>query len=102
MTSCCATSGSTSGLSSASASGGSGGSAGCAAKAMNPASAMRTRVGTVRVPSTGMAVNRASARRNGHSSGASHCSSCASVKVSMGRGARQPTAPGMPMSTARR
>ena len=61
------------------------GSAGWAATVMKPASAMRTRMGTLRRLKMGRALNTASTRMNGHTSGASQALSCASVKVITGR-----------------
>ena len=81
ISTCCTTSSSAAGESSGTL--GISGSVACAATVMKKASATRTRIGTMRWPSTGSDVNSASARRNGHSSGVIHASSCASVKVSM-------------------
>jgi hypothetical protein len=47
--------------------------------AMSAARATRTRIGTVRVPSTGSDENSASTRRKGHSSGVIQARSWASV-----------------------
>ena len=82
ITTCCTTSSTAVGESSATcAAGPSDGSDGCAASATKAASAMRTRVGTPRWPSTGSAVNSASARRKGHSSGVIQASAWASEKL---------------------
>ena len=62
-----------------------GGSEGCTANAMRNESATRTRIGTVRWPITGTTPNRASTRRNGHSSWLTQAQTCASSKVSMAR-----------------
>ena len=58
-----------------------GGATPAEAKATMKASAMRTRAGTVRWPSTGITWNRASTRTKGHSTGVSQPSSWASVRV---------------------
>eukprot|EP01137_Pigoraptor_chileana_P015462 Opistho-2@71420 len=60
---------------------GMGGSEGWAQTEMNRARPTRTRMGTLRWLKMGMPANSASVRTKGHSSGFSHASSCASVKL---------------------